>query len=119
MIVVARLVYWEGVILLGGFFGVIVWRLFSGEISLDYLLYGDRRDRRKPSGYSAFFSSGRTQLLMATILTAGYYLLQVIHELGVSRPPVFFPARETANRGLFVNRSNVYEPKFISGSRDL
>jgi hypothetical protein len=77
---VARLVYWEGVILLGGFFGVLVWKLFTGEMSLDYLLYGDRRDRSKPSGYSAFFSPGRTQMLIVTILTASYYLLQVIHD---------------------------------------
>jgi hypothetical protein len=76
---VARLIYWEGVILLGGLFGLIVWRLFTGEISLDGLLYGSRRDR------SAFFSPGRTQLLMVTILTASYYLLQVIHD------PTTFP----------------------------
>jgi len=84
---VARLVSWEGMILLGGFFGVIGWRLFIGDISLDYLLYGDRRDR---SGYSAFFSPGRTQLLMVTILTAGYYLLQVIHD------PTTFPKIPTS-----------------------
>jgi hypothetical protein len=76
---VARLVYWEGMILLGGFFGVIVWRLFTGEISLEGLLYGSRRDR------SAFFSPGRTQLLIVTTLTASYYLLQVIHD------PTTFP----------------------------
>jgi hypothetical protein len=85
MIDVARLAYWEGVILLSGFFGLIAWRLFTGEISLNCLLYGDRRDWRKPSGYSAFFSPGRTQLLTVTILTAGYYLLQVIHD------PTTFP----------------------------
>ncbi len=85
MIGVARLVYWEGIILLSGFFGFIAWRLLTGEISLNCLLYGDRRDRRSPSGYSAFFSPGRTQLLIITILTAGYYLLQVIHD------PTTFP----------------------------
>jgi len=82
---VARLVSWEGMILLGGFSGVIVWRLLTREISLDCLLYGDRRDRREPSGYAAFFSPGRTQLLIVTILTASYYLLQVIHD------PTTFP----------------------------
>jgi hypothetical protein len=85
MINVARLVCWEGVILLGGLFGVIAWRLFTGEISLDGLLYGSRRDRGNSLGYSAFFSPGRTQLLIVTILTAGYYLLQVIHD------PTTFP----------------------------
>jgi len=85
VISVARLVYWEGIILLGGFFGVIGWRLFTGAISLDGLLYGGRRDRSNASGYSAFFSPGRTQLLIVTILTASYYLLQVIHD------PTTFP----------------------------
>jgi hypothetical protein len=81
----AQLVYWEGIILLGGFFGVIFWRLFTGEISLDGLLYGSRRDRSNDLGYSAFFSPGRTQMLIVTIVTAGYYLLQVIHD------PTTFP----------------------------
>jgi hypothetical protein len=82
---VARLAYGEGIILLSGFFGLFAWRLFSGQISLNGLLCGVRRDRRNPSGYSAFFSPGRTQLLMVTMLTAGYYLLQVIHD------PTTFP----------------------------
>lgn len=69
MINMARLVYWEGMIVLGGSFGIIAWRLFTGEISLDWLFYGDRRES---SGYSTFFSPGRTQLLIVTILTAGY-----------------------------------------------
>jgi hypothetical protein len=75
----ARLFYWEGIIVVGGFFAVIAWRLFTGEIGMDYLLYGDRRDR------TTFLSPGRTQLLIVTILTAGYYLLQVIHD------PTTFP----------------------------
>jgi hypothetical protein len=85
MIGAARLFYWEGMIVLGGIFGIIVWRLFTGAISLDYLLYGDRRDRNEASGYFTFFSPGRTQLLVVTILTASYYLLQVIHD------PTIFP----------------------------
>jgi hypothetical protein len=86
MIGATRLVYWEGIIVVGGLFGVITWRLFTGGISLDYLLYGYRRDRRNYlTGYSSFFSPGRTQLLIVTVLTAGYYLLQVIHD------PTTFP----------------------------
>jgi hypothetical protein len=81
----ARLAYWAGIILLSGFFGLIAWRLFTGEITLSCLLYGDRRDRGRASGYSAFFSPGRTQLLMVTMLTAGYYLFQLIHD------PTTFP----------------------------
>ena len=50
------LVYFEGMILLGDFFGLIARRLFTGKINLDYLLYGDRVDH---SGSSKFFSPGR------------------------------------------------------------
>jgi hypothetical protein len=85
MITAARLFYWEGVIVIGGLFGVIAWRLFTGGISLDSLFCGERRDRTTLSGYSTFFSPGRTQLLMVTLLTVGYYLLQVIHD------PTAFP----------------------------
>lgn len=81
----ARLFCWEGVIVIGGLFGVIAWRLFTGGIGLDCLLYGDRRDWKSPTGYSSFFSPGRTQLLIVTSLTASYYLLQVIHD------PTTFP----------------------------
>ena len=37
----AALAYWEGVILLGGFFGVVLWKLLTGRISLSQLLEGD------------------------------------------------------------------------------
>jgi hypothetical protein len=80
-----RLASWAGAILLVSFFAIIVWRLFTGEISLNYLLYGSRRDRNEPSGYSGFFSPSRTQMLIVTIVTAGYYLVQVIHD------PTTFP----------------------------
>jgi len=80
-----KLVYWEGLILLGGFFGLIFWKMFTGEISLTHLLEGDRRDSSQPSGFTTAVSPGRTQLLMFTIFAAGYYLLQVIHD------PTTFP----------------------------
>lgn len=75
----STLAYWGGLILIGGFFAVIFWKLMTGAISLDFLLYGDRLDKSAASGYSSSFSPGRSQLLMVTILTAAYYLLQVIH----------------------------------------
>jgi hypothetical protein len=65
--------------LLGGFFAVVAWKLLTGGIRLDYLLYGSRRDRTD-GGYTEFFSPGRVQLLIVTILTASYYVLQVIHD---------------------------------------
>lgn len=82
---VARLFYWEGIVVVGGLFGVIAWRLFTGGIALRCLLHGDRIDSSTSTGYSSFFSPGRAQLLVSTILTAGYYLIQVIHD------PTTFP----------------------------
>ena len=72
----ARLSYWEGMILLGGLLALVLWRLVGGGISLRGLLDGDFWDG---SGYSTEFSPGRAQLLMFTILSALYYMLQVIH----------------------------------------
>src|SRR5947209_3479648 len=68
-----------GLFLVGGFFVVFAWKLLMGEIRLNYLLYGDRRDR-SGGGYTKSFSPGRVQLLMVSTLTAGYYILQVIHD---------------------------------------
>ena len=86
----AQLAHWEGLILIGGIFGIIFWKMFTGEISLKYLLYGDQLDSNAPTGYSTFVSPGRTQLLMFTILVAGYYLIQVIHD------PTVFPQVPTS-----------------------
>ena len=76
---------WEGIILIGGFVCVVVWKLATGEISLDYLLYGDAKANRG-ADEQTFFSSGRAQMLLATVTIAGYYLLQVIQD------PTRFPA---------------------------
>lgn len=86
----ARLAYWEGLIIVGGLFGLIFWKMFTGEISLNQLLQGDRRDPAHPSEFTTFVSPGRTQLLMFTIFVAGYYLLQVIHN------PTTFPQIPTS-----------------------
>jgi|SRR5579862_646912 len=86
----SRLAYWEGLILLGGFFGVIFWKMFTGGISLKDLLCGDQLDASDPSGYSTFVSPGRTQLLLFTIYVAGYFLVQVIHD------PTEFPQVPTS-----------------------
>lgn len=75
----SKLAYWEGMIFLLGLFGVVFWKLMKGDIPMDGLLNGDVRDKAAPSGYSTEFSPGRGQMLMITIFTAGYYLVQVIH----------------------------------------
>ena len=75
---------WEGMILIGGFVCVVAWKIATGEIALDYLLYGDARNVQG-SGNATFFSSGRAQMLLATVTVAGYYLLQVMQD------PTHFP----------------------------
>ena len=75
----AELATWEGIILLAGLCVVVFWKLFTGSISLDYLLYGDARGLRG-DGYSSFFSPGRAQMLMFTVVSAIYFLLQVIQD---------------------------------------
>jgi hypothetical protein len=79
MLNVAELAAWGGIILLAGFFGLVFWKLMTGGISLDYLLYGDARTRHGAS-HSTFFSPGRAQMLMFTVLAAMYFLLQVIQD---------------------------------------
>ena len=70
-----RIVHLEGLILLGGFFGLIAWRLCTGKMSLDYLLYVKQTGAFGPP---QSFSPGRAQMLFVTVLAAGYYLIQVI-----------------------------------------
>jgi hypothetical protein len=79
MRMLSTLAYWEGLILFGGFLGVVLWKLLTGGICLDQLLEGDLLDPNKPEGYSTYVSAGRTQSLAFTLFVAGYYLLQLIH----------------------------------------
>jgi hypothetical protein len=79
-----QLFYWEGLILLVGFFGIVCWKVLTGAIGLQYLLYGDARASDGLRSYT-FFSPGRTQLLMLTVTTSVYLLLHVIHD------PATFP----------------------------
>ena len=79
MLDVAEFAAWEGVILMAGFVLVVLWRLMTGGINLECLLYGDARNRHG-LGYSTFFSPGRAQMLMFTIVSAVYFLLQVIQD---------------------------------------
>lgn len=85
MLSATTLAIWEGVILLAGFVGLVLWKLTTGSISLNYLLYGEARRVRQGAGHSAFFSPGRAQMLISTVAFAGYYLLQVIQD------PTHFP----------------------------
>ena len=59
-------------VLLLGFVAVVVWKMITGEISLDGLL--DSKDGRGNRSYSV----ERAQLLVFTLLVAGKYVLAVI-----------------------------------------
>jgi hypothetical protein len=74
----STLAYWEGLILLGGFFGTVLWKLLTGGISLEQLLEGDVRHPNASEGDSTSASPGRAQSLVSTIFVSAYYLLQVV-----------------------------------------
>ncbi len=67
------------VVLFGGFFCLVAWKMATGEISLSYLLDGDVRDPESAGEFSTQPSAGRTQVFVTSLVVAGYYLLQVIH----------------------------------------
>ena len=82
MITPAKLAYWEGMVLLGGFCAVIAWKLLTGSISLAYLFTGDQRDG------SVRFSPGRVQILIFTVFIAMNYVFQVMqHPSGFPEIP--------------------------------
>lgn len=72
MDLVTRLAAIEAVILLAGFFGVVVYKLVVGEIPLAGLLYTKDSDGR------ATVSPARLQLLIFTVAVAARYLNQVL-----------------------------------------
>jgi len=94
---VVKLAEWEGVVLVAGLCGVVVWKLLTGEISLNYLLYGDARNQASP-----FFSPGRAQMLVLTVISAVYFLLQVIQN------PAKFPEVPNSLIGLLAGSHAVY-----------
>jgi hypothetical protein len=98
----STLAQWEGLILLGGFLGLVLWKLLTGGISLDQLLEGDTRDPNSADGYSTDVSPGRTQALASTLFVAGYYLLQVVHN------PKQFPAVPTGLVGALAGSQALY-----------
>src|SRR5271169_3863141 len=73
---------WGGLLLLGGFFGIVFWKLADGSMVLDQLFEGSIRDRhpKNTSGYSNYVSAGRVQTFLVTVFVALYYLLQVIQD---------------------------------------
>ncbi len=73
-------------LLLAGFFGVVVFQMVSGRISLAGLL-----DTKAPSGRRTF-SPGRLQMLIATVVIAGRYLYSVAVNPQQAALPTLHPA---------------------------
>lgn len=76
---IPTLTCWGGLILIGGFFGIVFWKLLTGGIILEGLLEGDIRDTDGENIYSAYVSPGRVQSLLIALFCALYYLMQVIN----------------------------------------
>jgi hypothetical protein len=93
---------WEGVILLSGFFGIVVWKLFVGDISLAGLLEGDVRDANAADGFSSVASIGRSQSVTVSLFVALWYLVQVIHN------PRQFPGLSDALVGTLAGSQVLY-----------
>lgn len=80
----------------------MLWKLCTGEISLEQMLEGDALGANRADGVTTYVSGGRTQLLASTVFVAGYYLLQVLHN------PKQFPALPTELVGALAGSQSLY-----------
>lgn len=96
----AILAYWEGLVLLAGFLGVVFWKLATGEIPLEDLFIEYRREA--DGTYTPFESAARVQSFLVSIGVAGYYLLQVFQN------PHQFPDVPTAMVGVLAGSQAFY-----------
>jgi hypothetical protein len=80
MLTLVVITKWAGLLLLGGFLGVVLWKLATGDIALDQLFEGDIRDSdpADAEGYTTQVSAGRVQTFWVTVLVAAYYVGQII-----------------------------------------
>lgn len=69
-----RIIWFEVILFLGGLAAIIAYRLLTGGINTQYLLYGKQKDG------SRYFSPARVQLLLFTIGTAMFYLSGVLQK---------------------------------------
>lgn len=95
----STLAYWEGLILIVGLFGVVFWKLCTGEIDLDQLFEGDSGQDDDPDSY---VSGGRVQMFIVTLSAAGYYLMQVIQN------PTQFPEVPSGLVGVVAGSHAIY-----------
>ena len=79
MLSLASLAYAEMLILLGGFFGVVFWKLLTQPGAFSGLLQGDRYDGPNRDFATEDFTTGRARLLISPSTLPVYYLLQILH----------------------------------------
>jgi hypothetical protein len=64
----------EVIVFLGGLAAIIAYRLLTGRINTQYLLYGTQKDG------TIYFSPERVQLLLFTLGTAMFYVAEVLKD---------------------------------------
>jgi hypothetical protein len=70
----------EVLLFLGGLAAIIFFRMLTGAINTRYLLFGSQRDGTR------YFSPERVQLLVFTLGTAMFYLMQVMDLMKLAKP---------------------------------
>jgi hypothetical protein len=71
---------WEGLLLVGAYLGVVLWKLATGSMPMYQLFEGDIRvsGSRNSEDYTTYVSAGRVQMFWVTLLVAAYYLWRVV-----------------------------------------
>ena len=77
----ARIIWFEIVFFLGGLAAIITYRLLTGGINTQYLLYGKQKDG------TMYLSPERVQLLLFTLGTAMFYLSDVLERRNSGQLP--------------------------------
>lgn len=75
-----RLIWFEVIVFLGGLAAIIAYRMLTGRINTHYLLYGTSKGGKK------YLSPERVQLLLFTLGTAMFYLMQVMDLVKLAKP---------------------------------
>jgi hypothetical protein len=74
----ATLAYWEGLVLIVGLGGVVLWKLAAGDIPLDDLFEGDVLE--EDGTLSSQSSTSRVQCFLVTMAVAVYYVSKVVQD---------------------------------------
>lgn len=105
MFFLITLIYWEVLLLLFGFFGLLAIKILTGQISTRGLLYGTKGDGSK------YLSPERVQLLLFTLGAAFQYLASVL------KNPTTFPAIHESWIGILGGSHIVYLSGKFGASR--